>query len=291
MILGRGLSGHSAAELAVMRRAGQLVGETLQLVARAATPGITTAELDALAHDHITAAGATPSFLGYPGGPGAPAYPGSLCLSTNEEIVHGLPGTRVLREGDLLSVDCGAIVDGWHGDAALSVIVGGPEAARSEDLALLAACEESMWAGIGALRAKGRLYDVGAAVEDSVEASETRLRAEGSEITFGIVEDYTGHGIGREMHLDPEVYNYRVRGKGPIVPVGLTVCIEPMLTLGGGATVELDDRWTVVSADRSRAAHFEHTVAVMAEGLWVLTALDGGRAELEARGLRYAGLD
>jgi methionyl aminopeptidase len=262
-----------------MRRAGLVVGQTLQLMAQTVRPGITTRQLDELAEEHIRGCGAVPSFLNYHG------FTGSLCTSVNDEVVHGIPGSRVLAEGDLISIDCGAIVDGWHGDAAISVIVGGRDTGRPEDLELIDATEDSMWAGIAALAVGDPLYAVGAAVEDAiVEAGERDGR------TYGIVEDYVGHGIGMEMHQDPQVPNYRVREKGPTVRAGTTVAIEPMVTLGDAETRVLEDDWTVVTTDGSRAAHWENSVAVTAEGLWVLTALDGGKERLEAAGAAYAPL-
>jgi methionyl aminopeptidase len=262
-----------------MRKAGLVVGQTLQLMAQTVRPGITTKQLDELAEEHIRGCGATPSFLGYHG------FTGSLCTSVNDEVVHGIPGPRVLAEGDLISIDCGAIVDGWHGDAAISVIVGGRDAGRPEDLDLIDATEDSMWAGIAALAVGESLYAVGAGVEDSIVASGER---DGH--AYGIVEDYVGHGIGTEMHQDPQVPNYRVRDKGPTVRSGVTVAIEPMVTLGTAETTVLADDWTVVTNDRSRAAHWENTVAVTDAGLWVLTALDGGKERLEAAGAAYAPL-
>jgi methionyl aminopeptidase len=262
-----------------MRKAGLVVGQTLQLMAQTVRPGMTTKQLDELAEEHIRGCGATPSFLGYHG------FTGSLCTSVNDEVVHGIPGPRVLAEGDLVSIDCGAIVDGWHGDAAISLVVGGRDAARPEDLALIAATEDAMWAGIAALAAGESLYAVGAAVEDSVTEAGQR---DGRE--YGIVEDYVGHGIGTEMHQDPQVPNYRVREKGPTVRPGVTVAIEPMVTLGTAETRVLGDDWTVVTTDGSRAAHWENTVAVTEHGLWVLTALDGGQARLEAASAAYAPL-
>ena len=262
-----------------MRRAGLVVGQTLQLMAQTVRPGITTKQLDELAEEHIRGCRAIPSFLGYHG------FTGSLCTSVDDEVVHGIPGPRVLAEGDLISIDCGAIVDGWHGDAAISVIVGGREAGRPEDLALIDATEDSMWAGIAALAGGESLYAVGAGVEDSIVESGRR---DGRE--YGIVEDYVGHGIGTEMHMDPQVPNYRVRDKGPVVRSGVTVAIEPMVTLGSAETRVLEDDWTVVTTDGSRAAHWENTVAVTDDGLWVLTALDGGKERLEAAGVAYAPL-
>ncbi|GAA2158245.1 type I methionyl aminopeptidase [Pedococcus bigeumensis] len=262
-----------------MRKAGLVVGQTLQLMAQTVRPGMTTKQLDELAEEHIRGCGATPSFLGYHG------FTGSLCTSVNDEVVHGIPGPRVLAEGDLISIDCGAIVDGWHGDAAISVIVGGRDAGRPEDLALIDATEDSMWAGIAALSVGESLYAVGAGVEDSIVASGER---DGHD--YGIIEDYVGHGIGTEMHMDPQVPNYRVRDRGPTVRSGVTVAIEPMVTLGSADTTVLEDDWTVVTNDRSRAAHWENTVAVTDAGLWVLTALDGGRERLAAAGAAYAPL-
>ena len=262
-----------------MRVAGVVVAETLALISGRVSAGMTTGDLDAAAEDFIRSKGATPSFLGYHG------FTGSLCVSVNQEVVHGVPGSRTLRVGDLVSIDCGAIVDGWHGDAAISLIVGGREAGSARDLALLDATEASMWAGIAALAVGSPLYDVGAAVEDAIVDA---ARADG--VTYGIVQDYVGHGIGTEMHQDPQVPNYRVRDRGPIVRSGVTVAIEPMVTLGSAETEVLDDEWTVVTRDDSRAAHWENSVAVTDAGIWVLTALDGGQERLEALGAAYAPL-
>jgi methionyl aminopeptidase len=240
---------------------------------------MTTKELDTLAEAHIRDGGGTPSFLGYHG------FTGSLCTSVNEEVVHGIPGGRVLEDGDLISIDCGAIVDGWHGDAAISLIVGGREAGRPEDLELIDDTEASMWAGICALTVGKSLYAVGAAVEDSLTAAGKRRGRE-----YGIVEDYVGHGIGTSMHMDPQVPNYRVSGKGPIVVDATTIAIEPMVTLGPEANRVLEDEWTVVTNDGSHAAHWENTVAVTGKGLWVLTEVDGGEAKLRELGASYAPL-
>ncbi len=275
----QGLDVKTLDQIRTMRVAGMVVGETLELVRSQARAGMTTCDLDRTAEAFIRSRGATPSFLGYHG------FTGSLCVSVNEEVVHGIPGSRILREGDLVSVDCGAIVDGWHGDAAISLIVGGREAGSARDTALMDATEASMWAGIAALAVGSPLYDVGAAVEDCIVDA---ARAHG--VTYGIVEDYVGHGIGTEMHQDPQVPNYRVRDRGPAVRSGVTVAIEPMVTLGSAETVVLDDGWTVVTQDGSRAAHWEHSVAVTDAGIWVLTASDGGRGRLEALGAAYAPL-
>jgi len=221
-------------------------------------PGITTAELDALAEDEIRAAGATPSFKGYHG------YPATICASVNDEIVHGIPSRqRSLRDGDIVSIDCGAIVGGWHGDAAVTVGVGDISA---EHARLLQACETALWQGLAQARAGRRLSDISHAVETSVSQSGP----------YGVVEEYTGHGIGSAMHMDPPVPNYGRPGRGPRLRPGMALAIEPMVMLGRHETVLLDDGWTVVTADGSWAAHFEHTVAITDDGPWVLTAEDGG---------------
>ena len=266
-------------QIRMMRSAGVVVGETLELLRDQARPGVTTGDLDQAAEDFIRSKGATPSFLGYHG------YPRSLCVSVNEEVVHGIPGPRPLRLGDLVSIDCGAILDGWHGDAAISLIVGGREAGSADELALMDATQASMWAGIAALAVGSPLYEVGAAIEDCIVDA-----ARADDLAYGIIEDYVGHGIGTEMHQDPQVPNYRVRDRGPIVRSGLTVAIEPMVTLGSAETDVLDDDWTVVTQDGSRAAHWENSVAVTDAGLWVLTALDGGQEQLKALGAAYSPL-
>jgi methionyl aminopeptidase len=246
-------------EVEAMRAAGLVVADTLARVSAAAVPGTTTAELDALAESTIRAAGAVPSFLGYHG------FPGSICASVNAQVVHGIPGPdAVLAEGDLLSVDCGAILDGWHGDAAVTVSVGTPHPGDAE---LSAACRAAMWAGIAEVRPGNRLGDISAAVE----AEARRHRSPAGE-GFGIVEDYGGHGIGTEMHMEPFLPNLGRPGTGLRLREGMVLAVEPMLTAGDAETEELDDEWTVVTADGARAAHWEHTVAVTDAGPWVLTA-------------------
>ncbi|MEO6790151.1 MAG: type I methionyl aminopeptidase [Ornithinibacter sp.] len=271
--------GKTAEQLAMMRTAGLLVGETLRLLEAAVRPGMTTLDLDTLAEAHIREHGGIPNFQLVPG------YSHTLCTSVNEEIVHGIPGPRVLAEGDVLSIDCGAQVDGWNGDAAITVVVGGREVARPQDLELIDDTEASLWAGIAALTVGGDLYAVGAAVEDSLLAS-----GSGHGREYGIVEDYVGHGIGTSMHMDPQVPNYRVSGKGPKVVEGTTICIEPMVTLGDQDNTVLQDEWTVVTRDGSRAAHWEHAIAVTSAGVCVLTALDGGQARLLSMGVPFAPL-
>lgn len=267
-------------QVLLMRRAGLVVAECLELLGRSTRAGMTTRDLDGIAEEFIRGQGGTPSFLGYYG------FPATLCVSVNDEVVHGIPGDRVLLEGDLVSVDCGAIVAGWHGDAAITLVVGGDAAAREEDLQLSAATRRALWAGIAALRPGIGIYDIGGVIEDSVRSSGS---ADGRD--YGILDGYTGHGIGTEMHMEPTVYNERVRPRGPAVRAGATVAVEPMLTLGTHESHELADEWTVVTNDGARAAHWEHTVAVTDGGLWVLTEVDGGAAELEAAGAAYAPLE
>jgi methionyl aminopeptidase len=273
--------GRTSEQLLLIRRAGLLVGQTLDMLRAQIGPGVTTLQLDILAEEFIRSHGGVPNFQLVPG------YSHTLCTSVNEEIVHGIPSSgRVLREGDLLSVDCGAELDGWNGDAAFSVVVDGRDAGRPEDLRLLDLTEDALWAGIAALTVGGRLYAVGEAVEESIEAAGA---ADGRE--YGIIEEYVGHGIGRSMHEDPQIPNYAVRDKGPVVRSGFTGAIEPMVSLGSSATRILGDDWTVVTADGARAAHWEHSVAVTEAGLTVLTAIDGGAARLAELGRTYASLD
>lgn len=267
----------TADQLVLMRRAGLLVGQTLEQLLGELRAGRTTLELDTLAEDFIRSHGGIPNFQLVPG------YAHTLCVSVNDEVVHGIPGARVLHDGDLVSVDCGAEVDGWNGDAAFSAVVGDPSAARPEDRRLVAVTEAALWAGIGALAVGERLYAVGEAVEASVESAGDTDRHE-----YGIIEQYVGHGIGRSMHEEPDIPNYGVRDRGPVVRAGFTGAIEPMVTYGDSETRVLADDWTVVTTDGSRAAHWEHSVAVTDTGLCVLTALDGGAARL---GPRYAAID
>jgi methionyl aminopeptidase len=255
-------------EIELMRAAGLVVAGAIAEVRKAVRVGVSTGELDAIAEDYIRSKGAIPSFLGYHG------FTGSICASINDEIVHGIPSRdRTLAEGDNISIDCGAILEGWHGDSAVTVTVGPPSA---EDAALIDVTERSMWAGLAKALAGGRLSDISAAVEQVIT---------GEEHPYGIVDHYGGHGIGTEMHQDPHVLNYGRAGRGPKLVPGLALAIEPMVTVGDPATVELEDGWTVVTKDGSRAAHFEHTVAITPEGPWVLTAEDGGLAGLAPFGV------
>jgi methionyl aminopeptidase len=257
-------------QIALMRSAGLVVARALAAMRSAVAPGVSTLDLDEIARGVLREAGATSSFLGYHG------YPAVICSSVNDRVVHGIPSaSEKLVEGDLISIDFGAIVDGWHGDSAISVPVG---AVAPDVAALSAACEKSMWDGVAAARSGGRLTDISHAVETSIRASGQ----------YGIVAGYGGHGIGSEMHMAPHILNYGRPGKGPRLTPGMALAIEPMVTLGSRATEELDDGWTVVTADGTWAAHWEHTVAILDDGPWVLTAEDGGRAQLAARGVELS---
>ncbi len=257
-------------EIALMREAGLVVARALARMRDAVAAGVSTGDLDAIAEQSIRGDGAVPSFKGYRG------FPATICASINAEVVHGIPSRRrKLRDGDIISIDCGAIVDGWHGDSAITVPVG---EVRPDLTELMRVTEASMWAGFSAALAGGRLTDISAAVERSV-------RAAGS---YGIVDHYGGHGIGTEMHQEPHVLNYGRPGRGPKLVPGLALAIEPMVTLGEPGTREMDDGWTVVTVDGSYAAHFEHTVAITEDGPWVLTAEDGGAAKLAEYGIKVA---
>jgi len=269
-LLDRGVEIKTPDQIDGMRRAGLVVGETLELLRSSVRVGVTTGELDAIAEDNIRGSGATPSFKGYHG------FPGSICTSVDNEVVHGIPGGRVLADGDIVSIDCGAIVDGWHGDAAITVPVG---TVAPELLELIRVTEQAMWRGIAAARLGGRVTDISHAVESHV-------RAAGS---YGILEDYVGHGIGSAMHQPPNVPNFGRPGRGPKLVQGLALADEPMVTLGGKESVVLEDDWTVVTADGSWAAHSEHTFTLTPRGAWVLTALDGGEAALTALGVPFGG--
>ena len=249
----------SAGELDAMAAAGSLVAAALRAVAAAAGPGVSTQELDRVAESVIRDGGGVPSFLGYHG------YPATICSSVNDRVVHGIPSTaEILSAGDLVSIDCGAIVDGWHGDAAVTFGVG---ELIPVDEALSQATKESLEAGIAAMVPGNRLTDVSHAIEQATHAAEARY-----DRSFGIIEGYGGHGIGRRMHMDPFLPNEGSPGRGPYLAAGSVLAIEPMLTLGTTKTTVLDDQWTVVTADGSRAAHWEHTVAATDDGPRILTA-------------------
>ena len=240
-------------ELDKMRRAGRVVGETLEILKGAVRPGVTTIELDEIAEREIRARGAIPSFKGYRG------FPATLCTSINNEIVHGIPAKRALKEGDLIKLDCGAIVEGYHGDSAVTLPVG----EVSEDaLKLIETTDRSLQAGIAEAKPGNRTHDIGAAVQTTAEGA-----------GFSVVREYVGHGVGRALHEDPPVPNYGKPGTGLRLEPGLVIAIEPMVNVGTFETRLLPDGWTVVTADGALSAHFEHTIAITEHGPEVLTAV------------------
>ena len=259
-----------------MRRAGLITEAALNAVRAAVAPGVSTLELDRIANETIESLGGKSNFQLVPG------YHHTICASINEEVVHGIPSAdRILQPGDLVSIDAGAIIDGWNGDSAITVLVPGGDpvvAARRERVSRVT--EASLWHGIAALAKGKRLNDVGIAIEKYVK----------SQGRFGILEEYVGHGIGRSMHEDPPVFNYAVRGLTPKIQPGLVVAIEPMVTNGTEITKVLEDDWTVATVDGSDASHWEHSIAIHEGGIWVLTASDGGAAELAKLGVTVAPL-
>jgi methionyl aminopeptidase len=259
-------------QLKTMRRAGLLVRSTLDLVKSQIKAGITTSALDAIAEANIKRGGGTSNFKGYHG------FPATICVSINDEIVHGIPGERMIMPGDVVSVDCGAIIDGWHGDAAFTVIVDPIDAAQQK---MLDVCEESMWVGIAAGKTGAKLSDIGHAIE-------TYINAQGK---YGILREYGGHGIGTAMHMEPHILNYGKPGNGPKIEPGMVFAIEPMITMGSERTRVLEDNWTVVTVDKSRGSHFENSYCIAPDGKpFVLTATDGGRAELARFGVEVSEL-
>jgi methionyl aminopeptidase len=265
-------------QIARMRAAGLVVAEIHRATAEAAVPGATTKDLDEIAAQVLADNDAKPNFLGYGG------FPATICTSVNDVVVHGIPDRKtVLKAGDIISIDCGAIVDGWHGDAAITVFVG--EGHSPQLVELNRVTEESLWAGIAAMRKGGRLVDISRAVETYI-----RRQPLPSSGRYGIIEQYGGHGIGSEMHMDPHLLNYvdRRRGRGPRLVPGMCLAIEPMVSLGTAKTHVLADEWTVKTNDGTWAAHWEHSVALTEEGPLVLTAPDGGRERLARLGVKAA---
>ena len=267
-----GIERKTPAQFESMRRAGLVVAAVLERLSREAGPGLTTNDLDRIAREMLAANNATSSFLGYYG------YPAVICTSVNDEVVHGIPNDRALVAGDILSIDFGAIVTdtkgvGWNGDAAVTVIIGGT--GDPEDHRLSDTTRGALWAGLSKAVVGNRLTDIGAAVE-------AHVRAAGP---YGILQDYVGHGIGTSMHMPPDVPNIGPGGRGVGLVEGMALAIEPMVTRGTHQTKVLDDDWTVVTLDGSRASHWEHTVAITAQGPWVLTATDGGAAEFARLGI------
>ena len=263
-------------QILLMRRAGLITAAALEAVRAAIKPGISTLELDQIANATIESLGGKSNFQLVPG------YFHTICASINDEVVHGIPrADRILQPGDLVSIDAGAIIDGWNGDSAISVVVeGGDPKVSLARQRLSNVTEMSLYKGIAALAKAKRLNDVGIAIEKYIQ----------SQGKFGILEQYVGHGIGRSMHEDPPVFNYEVRGLTPKVTPGLVVAIEPMVTAGTEITKVLEDDWTVSTIDRSDASHWEHTVAVHEGGIWVLTAPDGGASKLAPLGITVAPL-
>ena len=244
-------------ELAAMRVSGKLAAGILQRLAAAVAPGMTTRELDELARELIRARGATSAFLGYRGAAGTVAYPGAICVSVNEEVIHGIPGPRRIESGDLVSIDVGVKYEGFIGDTATTVMVG---VVTPDHERLVATTRRALEAGVAAVRAGAHLSDVSSAVEQTALAGGCR-----------VVRDFVGHGVGRELHEEPQVPNFGKPGHGPVLKAGMTFCIEPMINLGSAGVEVLGDGWTVVTRDRRTSAHFEHTVAVCANGVEVLT--------------------
>ena len=259
-------------QLKSMRKAGLVVADTLQLLKQSAQVGMTTLELNEIAVTNLAKFGAKSSFLGYHG------FPAVICASVNEEVVHGIPNKRKLVSGDVLSIDFGAIIDDWHGDAAISFGLGEVDPA---DQKLMDVCEESMWQGIAAGKNGGRLTDISAAIESYIN----------SQGKYGILREYGGHGIGSAMHQEPHILNFGPAGNGPELVVGMALALEPMITRGNERTKVLSDDWTVVSHDSSKGAHFEHTYTIAPDGkAFVLTALDGGKEQLGRLGIEISDL-
>jgi methionyl aminopeptidase len=257
-------------QLATMRKAGLLVRSTLDAVKAQIKAGVTTSALDAVAEANIKRNGGTSNFKGYHG------FPATICVSINDEIVHGIPGDRMIMPGDVISVDCGAIVDGWHGDAAFTLIVDPIDPVTQK---MLDVCEESMWHGIAAGALGARLSDIGSAIEKFTN----------SQGRYGILREYGGHGIGTAMHMEPHILNYGKPGNGPKIEIGMAFAIEPMITLGSERTKVLSDNWTVVTIDGSRGSHFENTYCIAPDGKpFVLTEVDGGRAQLARFGIEIS---
>jgi methionyl aminopeptidase len=261
-----------------MRLAGLVVARALAAAVAEVRAGVSTRELDAIAAEVIASAGAKPSFMNYGAVNGRGGFRGVTCISVNEEIVHGIPGDRVLKDGDVVSIDCGAILEGWHGDSALTVFVGD---ATAEAHALSEATRMALWHGIAAAHLGGNVTDISAAVERYVRSLP---------VQYGIVQEYVGHGIGTAMHQPPDVPNFGRPGRGPKIVEGLALAVEPMLTLGSPDNTVLDDGWTVITDDGRPACHWEHSITVTRDGLWVLTAEDGGEQMLNALGAPFGPL-
>ncbi len=244
----------SASEIAKMKTAGRITGEALKLAGESIRPGMSTKELDTIIHDYIVSCGATPSFLGYGG------FTGSACISINEEVIHGIPGKRKIQDGDIVSVDVGAYINGYHGDSARTFVVG---KIPSEVEELLTVTNEALFKGIEAAVAGNRIGDISHAIEEHVR-----------KYGFGIVREYIGHGVGKDLHEDPEVPNYGKAGHGPRLYPGMVIAIEPMINLKGDGVRTLKDGWTVVTKSGTPSAHFEHTIAITNDKPIILTKVD-----------------
>ncbi len=247
-------------EIDLMRRSGQLVALALERIKEAAKPGITTQELDRIAEDVIRKAGAIPSFKGYKGFPGAIDYPGTICASINNQVVHGIPGLEMLKDGDIISIDVGAYLNGYHGDAARTFAIGNISETAAR---LIKVTEESFFEGMKNAVVGNRIVDISSAVQERVEKD-----------GFSVVRDYVGHGVGKEMHEPPQIPNYRTRERGPRLEVGMTIAVEPMVNVGSYQVKLLDNKWTVVTIDGSLSAHYENTIAITENGPVILTKLD-----------------
>jgi len=265
-------------QIAKMRAAGLVVAAIHEATREVAVPGATTKDLDDAARKVLADHGAKSNFLGYGG------FPATICTSVNDVVVHGIPDTAtVLKDGDIISVDCGAVVDGWHGDAAYTAFVGAGHAPELVELSRVT--EESMWAGIAAFRKGDRLVDISRAIEGYI-----RRQPKPGGGKYGIIEEYGGHGIGTEMHMDPHLLNYvnRKRGRGIKLVPGVCLAIEPMVSLGTPLTHVLEDEWTVKTNDGTWSSHWEHSIALTEDGPLVLTAVDGGKAKLAEYGVTAA---
>lgn len=243
-------------EVELLRENNLLVSTTLAEVKKHVRPGVTTKELDVVAEEFIRAHGAVPGFLGY----GHPPFPATLCISVNEQVVHGIPSDRILEEGDIVSVDCGTVMKGFYGDSAYTFAVGeiAPEVQR-----LLTVTKEALYKGVAQAKAGNRIGDISAAVQEHAESN-----------GFSVVRELVGHGLGKKMHEDPEVPNYGARGRGPVLKEGMVICIEPMINLGRKQVIFESDGWTVRTADRKPSAHYEFAVAIRKSGPDVLTDFD-----------------
>lgn len=272
----RGIELKTWSQILTMRDSGLVTSGALARMRAAAQPGVTTKDVENVGREHLRQRGAESNFLDYGAEQEAGGFPAVACISVNDEVVHGIPGPRTLVSGDVVSIDFGAIVGGWHSDSAITFELGEPDGRKRE---LLNVTEAALWRGISAARLGGRVGDISAAIGSYVD----------DDGQFQIMQGYTGHGIGIQMHQPPDVPNRGKAGRGPRIVPGLVLAVEPMLTAGSGQTQVLPDGWTVATADGSIGAHFEHTITVTETGIWVLTADDGGASKLAELGVAYGG--